>query len=281
MTLDIEKFRKVRALMESGATEGERAAAKSRAEAIARNAGVTLHEAMTATNSVQGPTFTFADFFKNDPHFQQQQKKRDRLKELKRRDVLRRYGSMGAVFTLSPWEISLRKAIETFSLLRPRHDLSGNSQLYTAVLDGEICSDFTVGTERARAAIRSAIQWPNNLSSALIELKKWQNINWDRSAFTDYCWNDNAEVQVRCHLLEEMLDNQPVKSWEDMQARFDWSYFKWSRQWIDPSENERDEPFIERLEADFKILRQQFMRSSPKQRTNRAPTSSQGELFPF
>lgn len=41
-TLDTAKLAKVRALMDSGATEGERAAARRKAEAIAKAAGMTL-----------------------------------------------------------------------------------------------------------------------------------------------------------------------------------------------------------------------------------------------
>jgi hypothetical protein len=39
--LDIEKFRKVHALVGGGAAAGERAAARARAEAMAKSAGLT------------------------------------------------------------------------------------------------------------------------------------------------------------------------------------------------------------------------------------------------
>ncbi|WP_232847450.1 hypothetical protein [Xanthobacter oligotrophicus] len=54
-TFDIEKLRKVRGLMTGGATEGERAAARSRAEAIAKAAGLTLAEAMSKLDTAPPP----------------------------------------------------------------------------------------------------------------------------------------------------------------------------------------------------------------------------------
>jgi|UPI00055DC84C hypothetical protein len=45
IAFDVDKFRKVRALAEAGSTVGERAAAKSRLEAMARKAGLSLKEA--------------------------------------------------------------------------------------------------------------------------------------------------------------------------------------------------------------------------------------------
>lgn len=44
--LDTEKFRKVRELMDRGATDGERQAARSRAGAMAARAGITLDAAL-------------------------------------------------------------------------------------------------------------------------------------------------------------------------------------------------------------------------------------------
>ncbi len=54
MTLDLEKFRKVRALADAGSTAGERAAAKSRLEAMARKAGLTLSEALLHDDTDKG-----------------------------------------------------------------------------------------------------------------------------------------------------------------------------------------------------------------------------------
>ncbi|WP_454914965.1 hypothetical protein [Xanthobacter sediminis] len=49
--LDTEKLRKVHRLMEGGATAGERAAARSRAERIATAAGMTLEVALSSLDA--------------------------------------------------------------------------------------------------------------------------------------------------------------------------------------------------------------------------------------
>lgn len=59
--LDIEKFRKVHRLMTGGATGGERAAAKARATAMARRAGLTLLDAVCKLDAV--PDAKPANFF--------------------------------------------------------------------------------------------------------------------------------------------------------------------------------------------------------------------------
>lgn len=45
--LDLDKLRKVRALMTGGATAGERQAARTKAEAVATRAGMTLGKALS------------------------------------------------------------------------------------------------------------------------------------------------------------------------------------------------------------------------------------------
>ncbi|ENT12152.1 hypothetical protein C001_00554, partial [Brucella sp. F5/06] len=53
--LDIEKFRKVYALVTGGATDGERVAAQARARKIAERAGISLNDAVSQLDSQPKP----------------------------------------------------------------------------------------------------------------------------------------------------------------------------------------------------------------------------------
>ena len=59
--LDIERFRKVYALVTGGVTEGERAAAKARAAVMAAKAGMTLAQAVSKLDAT--PAAKPASFF--------------------------------------------------------------------------------------------------------------------------------------------------------------------------------------------------------------------------
>ncbi|TLX44569.1 winged helix-turn-helix domain-containing protein [Xanthobacter autotrophicus] len=106
-----------------------------------------------------------------------------------------------------------------------------------------------------REAVGRAYPWPATLTDALAEVKAWDSLAADRGLF---CrpgeWTHYAEVRCRVVLLEDELETgRPAASWDDMQARFDWKRYAHERTWRDPQK--RDEPFLERLEADFAFLR--------------------------
>ena len=109
-------------------------------------------------------------------------------------------------------------------------------------------------TPATREAVTTAYPWPSNLDAALLEVKTWDRVKQDRGLFCAHNeFNHGAEVECRITLLEHDLDTKPVASWEDLQARFDWKRHEFERGWLDPTE--RDDPFLDRLEADFDFLR--------------------------
>ena len=61
--LDIERFRKVYALVTGGATEGERTAAKARASKIAAKAGLSLHDAVSKLDTPKPKSANFFEGF--------------------------------------------------------------------------------------------------------------------------------------------------------------------------------------------------------------------------
>ena len=59
-------------------------------------------------------------------------------------------------------------------------------------------------------------------------------------------------------MIEDFLNTEPVKGWQDMESRFAWILYEWQSQWLDPTE--REDPVMDRLEADFITLRNAYDR---------------------
>ena len=249
---DAGKFRKVAALMTGGATEGERAAAKARAEAIAGRAGMTLKQAMAKVDDKPAaPSWTdaFADIFK-DAH------DAARVRDAARRsDALKRYGSVKAVFDASPWEKALREAVAGFSVQMPCMDPAGVTRTYTAVLDGVMGKLDTKFTRRVMEAVRNAYQFPATIAEGIEEVRRWDELRRDRSAFVKYEHDHDMEVEARLKALEDFLNHHPAETWDDIDARFDWDLYSWGRQWITPEEHTREDEFSPRIRADIAIMR--------------------------
>ena len=125
-TLDTGKLRKVRELMDRGATAGEQAAARAKAERLASDAGMTLQQALsTLDTSPKGPTIrdVFAGFddwmegkepgYKARKAAERAEKERKRLTRCQ--ELLRQYGSEDAVFAPTAIEQALRAALEPFA----------------------------------------------------------------------------------------------------------------------------------------------------------------------
>jgi hypothetical protein len=121
-TLDIGKLRKLRELMERGATEGERQAAKAKAEKLASDAGLALSVALSRLDTPQtGPTLrdmfaVFDDWMEGKEPGYKARKAAERTEKERRRlarcaELLREYGSEDAVFSPTPIEEALRVAM--------------------------------------------------------------------------------------------------------------------------------------------------------------------------
>ena len=263
---DIDKFRKVYALVSGGATDGERASAKARAASIAAKAGMTLDEAVSKmdTQPKQKSTNFFEGF---DDYMEQKQPgwKAARAKEMIERDirenarraiVIEMYGSEKALFARNEREAQLEISVDHLASWSYETDDDGTEYRIAATLDGVSASFWQVDdiTPAIRDAVMSAYPWPSNLDDALNEVKDWDRLRWDRALFCGGEWNHYAEVECRISLLEHALEKgQPASSWQDVQARFEWKRYEEERQWIDPVG--RDDPFMDRLEADFQFLR--------------------------
>ena len=267
-TLDLTRLRKIAALMNGGATEGERAAARKAAERIAAAAGMTLAGAMSKLDAKPQPRQrSFFDGFddwmeEREPGWKAEQARKKREREardnIERARILQRYGTEEALFARTAWEAALDAAIEPLATWDFWTDKDGTRHRFAAMLDGRKphigswhLDDITPAI---REAVTTAYPWPSTLDSALHEVKMWDRLRWDRGLFNGGEWNHYAEVECRIQLLESDLTSaRPAASWDDVQARFDWKRYEHERAYIDPTE--RKDPFLDRLEADFDFLR--------------------------
>lgn len=267
--LDIDKFAKVHRLMTEGATQGERAAAQDRAEALARRAGMTVDQAASKVDarSAEKPANPFAGFAdwmeEREPGWKAQEARkhaaRAAAKAKRRADLLRRHGTAEALFDRTPIEEALFQAVTPFAK-RSRHpDWVGEREVwFTNEIDGAGEFEFLrKASPDAISAVRNAWPMPPDLEGLLVESRMWRQLSDDRQAFIESEYRLNLEDEARIEVIEHELDTRPVTCWADMQARFDWERFKFERQWIDPTEN-REEGILPRLRQDFAILRKLY-----------------------
>lgn len=214
MTAGLETFAKVRVLHDSTTSPGEKAAAANRMEALARSAGMTVAEAMSKLDSPSpGMGAGFADFF-DTPYFRAEKARRDREREVRWREVLAEYGSEAAVFEPTPWERALDAACAPYVV---RGETTGWRI-------GSLLGWNGFGDPPARIveAVSGAYRMPATVQKAWSEFQVWEKLSRDREA-RGTGWGDHpAPVEVRRHLLEQMLDTMPAQGLNDLRARMSW-----------------------------------------------------------
>ncbi|WP_206612684.1 helix-turn-helix domain-containing protein [Paenirhodobacter populi] len=245
-TLDMEKLRKVRALMDGGKTPGERASAKAKATAIAARAGLTLKAALSRLDAPAPPQpgNIFAGFDdwmeEREPGYKVREAARRAQREAERlarcRELLAVYGSEDAVFAPTDLEAALRDA------LAPLTD-EGNT------LWGYRDFSFIAGpTPEMWQAMRAAVSVPETVQEAWAAHVEHEALAAARYAFCpDYTpWEWES---AWCSALEYLLDNLRTPTAEGITARLEWMDFLANRDFargIDP-----DKAMIAALKADF------------------------------
>lgn len=197
-TLDIEKLRKVRGLMTGGATDGERAAARSRAESIARAAGLTLDAALSKLDgggSAKAPP-NWTDFFSD---MMRERWERDAPA---RADMLKAYGSKEAIFAETEHERLLREAL---------------GDLWWDHGDEE-------APQGAREAAMGAFPMPSDLAGAWVEWKAWSAL-WKRRRLFDHQYELPLGVSARWERLEVMLDHWSDPTFAGITTRTRWLHY--------------------------------------------------------
>lgn len=259
---DTEKFRKVYTLVKKGATAGEREAAKSAATRIASKAGMTFQEAIrkievsdfasTATDT--SPSSPFEDFF-NQPEFKAVREKRERENASKRSELLKKYGSIDAIFAETDREILLSNAVDHLKIWEEYIDTNtGKCERYVSSLDGcEYFWSFDKMTPSVLKAVTQAYPVPSNLDAVLLEYQEWGQLYQHRYLFDGR--EHSTWVSARVLVLEKILNTRPVQNWRDMQARMGW----WQEiiSWEMAHHDDWEEQFHARMADDLEFLRKQ------------------------
>ncbi len=262
--LDIEKFRKVHSLINGGATAGERAAAKARAEAMAAKAGMTLKQAASNLDAVSEPEPKgFFDGFEDwmearEPGYKarrsSEREARNNAKAIRRRVLLAKYGSEAAVFARTDREAMLLTAVSDVADIRDWMGEDGVVYTYVDCIEGK--RDFWRRSDMSDLVydrIAGAYPVPEILAEIMEEYRAWESLRDDRQAFCDAEWNHHLEVDARIAVLVDALETRPVSSWEDIAARMDW-WDECLRSDIRASREEQ-QARKDRLAGDLKILR--------------------------
>ena len=253
--LDKTKFAKVRALMEAGATQGERAAGRKKAEAMASKAGLSLDAAIAVTDGKSYPATpmtpaeavakSFNDFF-NTPEMIAERAERENKRLDRCADLLTVYGSQEAVFAETERETALRLACTPIADWKSWFDDDGVDRPYANSLAG-----WDGGWKSMPDAVREAVTcvWPMPTTVAGI----WQEfIDADRLT-TNRCQfvpGHEPEVWVRAreYVLENALDTVAATSIDDIRARFDWMDYLHDRGFS--RDVQEDQNLAARLRAD-------------------------------
>lgn len=284
-TFDVDRFAKVRVMMDQGATEGERAAARTRAEAMAQRAGMTLKQAMSkvdrkakaeAPKPQQQAGADWRDVFRNfddwmeakEPGYKARKAKenaeRDAERTRQRAEALKVHGSAAAIFALTDIERALYDAATPYAKREWYDDWIEGRFAFTQELGGV---SSHMWPERSPAyvhdAIRNAWPMPDTLRDVLAELRMWDALRDLRELFIDGEYNRHAEVELRVWLLAKALDECPARDLNDVMARLQWAQHR------EPYEYK---PMVARLLADLERLTAQTevkpASPPPQRRTN-------------
>lgn len=231
--LDIEKFRKVHTLISKGATAGERAAAKARAEAMAMKSGMTFAQAVSKLDG-KAPVKP-ANFFEGFDDWMEEKepgyKARCAAKRaekaaadaIRREEVLSKYGTEQALFARNERERLLAAAVHDLAEWRDWTDEKGTVHTYADRIDGK--TDFWKRqglADRVYVAVSGAYPVPSELQDVLTEYDAWRALEVERGLFCGGEWNHHREVEARIAVLKDELDNRAAASWDDMAARMAW-----------------------------------------------------------
>ncbi|MDP2847372.1 MAG: helix-turn-helix domain-containing protein [Humidesulfovibrio sp.] len=228
--LDTKKFAKIYSPMNSTTYDGEREAARDRAEAVACAAGMTFEEAVDvisapasppsdAAPTMHNPFAGFADYMeKHEPGYkaraaeEARQREEARLKE--QADIIERYGSEDAVMAPCEREALLEKACA--------HLAEVDEDGYVSNLDGwgPVSKNADL-PDSVRRAVSQAYPLPTTIVDALKEWRYWNHRWHERHTLDEYIDFHPLPVSARFVVLEELLVSLPAQSLEDVLARLD------------------------------------------------------------
>ncbi|WP_323715654.1 hypothetical protein [Paracoccus aminovorans] len=244
--LDTTKLRKLRALIDRGATAGERKAARAQATLVAAKAGLTLAKALAQLDApVQPqPGNFFAGFDdwmeEREPGYKAREAARraeeEALRQARCRELLAVYGSEDAVFAPTEPEAAIRDALA--HLEEPDNTLWGYRGF--KFRDGP--------TSEMWEAMRSTGHVPATLPDAWAAYQAQEARSDDRIAFdpdyTPWQWEEAWRSA-----LEHLLDNLRTPTAAGIAARLEWMDFLASRDFTRGIDE--DKALIAALREDF------------------------------
>ncbi|CAM3142418.1 AsnC family protein [Paracoccus nototheniae] len=216
--LDMDKLRKVRALMAGGKTDGERRAAMSKAEALAARAGLTLQAALSrldAPSAKPANMFTgFDDWMEaKEPGYKVKEAARRADKEAQRRarcrELLAEYGSEDAVFAPTDTEAALRDALA---------HLADADNPFWGYRGFKYCDG---PTDAMWQAMRGAVRVPETVQAAWATHQAHEARTAARCTFEPGYTSHEWEEAWRS-ALEHLLDNLRTPTAQGITARLDW-----------------------------------------------------------
>lgn len=218
-TLDTDKLRKLKALMDGGKTPGERRAAETKAAILASRAGLTLKHALSKLDRptpqpVQDNPFAgFADWMEaKEPGWKARDAAERAEKEAKRlarcREILAEYGGKEAVFAPSETEAAIRDALLPFNTGEGFWEYRG--------------FNYSEGpTAEMWRAIRAAVAVPATVPEAVAAYRAFIARQEPRfvlePAYNPWEWESAWESA-----LEYLLDNLRTPTAEGISARLEW-----------------------------------------------------------
>lgn len=253
--LDTDRLRKVAALMESGATEGERAAARSRGEAIAAAAGLTLDDALAILGDTPAEPGGFLAGFedwmeKREPGHKaraaRERAEREAARMARCVDHLRRFGSREAVFAETPDECRLR---ETLAPLADHRAFMDSEETYIAGYCG--WQGGGEQPEALREALGRALPFPETIGAVRAEIATWDALN-DARMDLEPLGDEPVWIRARRHALERLMDTITAPTVEGVRTRLAWLAELNGRECTRPVE--WDAALIAALQADFETI---------------------------
>ncbi|PZO63223.1 MAG: hypothetical protein DI498_13870 [Paracoccus denitrificans] len=254
-TLEMDKLRKVRALMDGGKTEGERQAARTKATAIAARAGLTLQAALSRLDAqartqagnpftAKNPFQDFGDWMEaKEPGWKAREAQRRAEKEATRlarcKELLAEYGSEDAVFAPTEIEAAIRDALAHL-------EDDGNS------LWSYRGFSYSNGpTADMWDAMRGAVRVPDTVQEAWEAFQAHEARTHARWTFDpDYTSWQWAEAWRSA--LEHLLNNLRTPTAEGIAARLAWLEHRANQDMAPDPEQER--VLVASLQADFAVF---------------------------
>ncbi|MBK3398927.1 helix-turn-helix domain-containing protein [Methylobacterium ajmalii] len=258
MTSGLDTFAKVRALHDRASTPGEKAAAASRMEALARSAGMTVAEAVSKLDAPKPKTRAeaMADAFNaifNSPEALAERAERDRQRLKKAADLVAEYGSEQAIFADTEIEAACRAACEP--LLGP-----GEAWNTLYRLDGWDGYGRRSMPASVRAAVSQAWPLPSTVAAAWAEYQAFDKLITDRYV-VDYYFNPHAYSSARQYVVEERINNLPAADLCDIKARVAWLDY-WAHSEIEQDVDDA-KLALASLRSDIERLSVQFGQAQP------------------